>query len=184
MKISLSEKLILYFLTLGLGAIALITVFSFYSTKKAILNRTFDQLTSLRIVKKHQIELFFTDRLKDITLLSESEDTRKIIGDFYNYSRQDLLLNNDPSKERILEAFSGYLKKYTSLNSYFKSICLVNYNKSILKGTFSDPGVVGLTMADSSEYLTLYSQPAREGILIKDEILDKHTREPAMYLVS
>src|ERR1039457_2781628 len=114
MKISLTEKLILYFLTLGLGAIALITVFSFYSTKKAILNRTFDQLTSLRIVKKNQIELFFTDRLKDITLLSESEDTRKIIGDFYTYSKEDPLLTNDQEKKKMLEAFSEYLKKYTS----------------------------------------------------------------------
>jgi two-component system NarL family sensor kinase len=184
MKISLSEKLILYFLALGLGAIALITVFSFYSTKKALLNRTFDQLTSLRIVKKHQIELFFTDRLKDITLLSESEDTRKIIGDFYMYSNEDPLLNKEREKVRVLDAFKGYLKKYTSLNSYFKSIYLVNFNRSILKGTFSDSGAVDLKLPDSSEFIKLYSRPAREGILINDEILDRRTKVPVMHLIS
>jgi signal transduction histidine kinase len=184
MKISLSEKLILYFLTLGLGAIALITVFSFYSTKKALLTRTFDQLTSLRIVKKHQIELFFSDRLKDIALLSEAEDTRKIMGDFYIFSKENHLRYKDQDKEMLLNAFNGYIKKYTSLNSYFKSISLVNFNRSFLKGTFNDPEKVDLKLPDTVENSILYSRPAREGILIKDEILDKKTHEPGMYLVS
>jgi signal transduction histidine kinase len=184
MKISLSEKLILYFLTLGLGAIALITVFSFYSTKKALLTRTFDQLTSLRIVKKHQIELFFSDRLKDITLLSEAEDTRKILGDFYLCSKENQLIMKDQDKDKLLSTFSGYVKKYTSLNSYFKSISLVNYNRSFLKGTFSDSGVVDLKQPDTAESGILYSRPVREGVLIRDEIMDKKTGEPLMYMVS
>jgi signal transduction histidine kinase len=183
-KISLSEKLILYFLTLGLGAIAVITVFSFYSTKKALLNRTFDQLTSLRIVKKHQVELFFADRLKDITLLSESEDSRKIIGDLYIYSKETSLSNDEQGKKQLLVGFAGYLKKYTSLNSYFNSICVFNLNKPALKGNFSDPENVEIGPADSAEYITLYSQPLRGGVLLKDEIIDRKTREPKMFLVS
>lgn len=183
MKISLSEKLILYFLTLGLGAICIITVFSFYSTKKALMNRTFDQLTSLRIVKKHQIELFFDDRLKDIALLSESEDTKKIIGDYNNYTNDYFFSRKNQDKDMLCAAFKGYLKKYTSLNSYFKSIYIVNFNKPALKGNFRDSVNVGLVQLDSGNF-TLYSQPVHQGILIQDEILDKGTKEPAMYLVS
>ena len=64
----LSEKLILYFVLLGLGAILIISTVSFYSTKRALMSRTFDQLTSLRIVKKNQIDQFYADRVRDITL--------------------------------------------------------------------------------------------------------------------
>ena len=61
---NLSEKLILYFLLLGLGTIFLISIYSYYSTQEALMNRTFDQLTSLRVAKKNQVEIFFRDRIK------------------------------------------------------------------------------------------------------------------------
>ena len=72
MKIdSLSEKLILYFVLLGMGAIMVVSTVSFYSTKEALMSRTFDQLTSLRIVKKKQIEQFYSDREREIRLMAE-----------------------------------------------------------------------------------------------------------------
>ncbi len=148
------------------------------------MNRTFDQLTSLRIVKKHQIELFFEDRLKDITLLSESEDTKKIIGDFNNYTNDYSFSRKIQDKNMLFAAFTGYLKKYASLNSYFKSISIFNFNKQVLKGFFSDSAHVDFVQLDSAENFTLAPQPAHEGIIIKDESLDKRTKEPAMYLVS
>lgn len=84
-KISLNEKLILYFLLLGIGAIALLSVFSYYSARKALLDRTFDQLTSLRIVKKNQVEKFFSDRSRDILFLAEDTGADALIqkGNYY-----------------------------------------------------------------------------------------------------
>jgi signal transduction histidine kinase len=71
MKIgSLSEKLILYFVLLGIGTITIVSTVSFYSTKAALMSRTFDQLTSLRIVKKNQIDQFYADRARDITFMA------------------------------------------------------------------------------------------------------------------
>lgn len=72
--ISLSEKLILIFLLLGLSAIGIVGVFSFFSTKEALLDRTFDQLTSLRIVKRNQIESFFSDRCQEAMKMAKSPD--------------------------------------------------------------------------------------------------------------
>jgi len=71
-NITLSEKLILYFLFLGLGTIFIISIYSYYSTQYALMNRTFDQLTSLRIAKKNQVEIFFKDRIKEVILLLET----------------------------------------------------------------------------------------------------------------
>ncbi len=71
MKIgSLTEKLILYFVMLGIGAIAIVGYVSFFSTRNALMSRTFDQLTSLRIVKKNQINQFYADRMRDLTLMA------------------------------------------------------------------------------------------------------------------
>jgi hypothetical protein len=72
--ISLREKLILIFMFLGLGAIAIVSIFSFYSTKDALLTRTFDQLTSLRIVKEKQIESFFSDRSREALMMMHAPE--------------------------------------------------------------------------------------------------------------
>jgi signal transduction histidine kinase len=66
----LSEKLILYFVLLGLGAILIISTVSFYGAKMALKSRTFDQLTSLRILKKKQVGQFYADRVRDITIMA------------------------------------------------------------------------------------------------------------------
>ena len=71
MKIdSLSEKLILYFVLLGLGSIFLIGSVVFFSTRSALIDRTFDQLTSLRNVKKNSLEQFYSDRFHDAGFLA------------------------------------------------------------------------------------------------------------------
>ncbi|MCX6267706.1 MAG: sensor histidine kinase [Bacteroidetes bacterium] len=71
MKIdTLGEKLILYFVLLGIGAILIISTVAFYSNKEALMSRTFDQLTSLRIVKKNQIGQFYFDRIRDLSFMA------------------------------------------------------------------------------------------------------------------
>ena len=67
---SLNEKLVLYFVLLGILVILVISAISFYGTKSALMSRTFDQLTSLRVVKKNQISQFYTDRARDIVFLA------------------------------------------------------------------------------------------------------------------
>lgn len=66
-RIPLSEKMILYFLILGIGSIILTGYFSFYSARRALLSRTFEQLISLRIARKSAVEGFFKDRIHEIT---------------------------------------------------------------------------------------------------------------------
>ncbi len=85
MKIdSLGEKLILYFVLLGIGAIMIISTVSFYSTKNALITRTFDQLTSLRIVKSNQIEQFYADRVREIRFMAEGSDIKqRYLGQYF-----------------------------------------------------------------------------------------------------
>lgn len=66
-RIPLSEKMILYFLILGIGSIILTGYFSFYSARRALLSRTFEQLVSVKVARKSAVEGFFKDRLHEIT---------------------------------------------------------------------------------------------------------------------
>ncbi len=129
-NINLSEKLILYFLLLGLGTIFLISIYSYYSTQEALMNRTFDQLTSLRIAKKNQVEIFFRDRIKEVILLSGSDETKKIA------EIQDKFPAKDCEKD-----LAAYLEKYKSLTSYFTSVMILSNNNRYVKGFTADPAI-------------------------------------------
>ena len=77
-RTSIYHKLILYIFFLGIFVIVSVSLFSFITTRNAILQRTFDQLTSLRVAKKEQVEQFFTDRKKEVELFSHQENSGQI----------------------------------------------------------------------------------------------------------
>ena len=55
----MTDKLPLYFIMLGIIALAVSGVLSFYSARDAMLERTFDQLISVRIEKQKRLESYF-----------------------------------------------------------------------------------------------------------------------------
>jgi signal transduction histidine kinase len=70
--------MVLYFLTLGIGAIILTGYFSFYSAHRALLSRTFEQLTSLRLANQARVESFFNDRLLETEKIASSPDLKEL----------------------------------------------------------------------------------------------------------
>lgn len=79
-KISIKERLILYFVVLSVISIAIVSLFSIYEAKKGITNRTFSQLILLRDLRKEQIITFFQSRSNEVVSLSESGRIYKIAG--------------------------------------------------------------------------------------------------------
>ena len=87
---SIYHKLILYIFLLGIFVIVAVSLFSFVASRNAILQRTFNQLTSVRVDRKVQVEQFVNDRIKEIDLFSHlkqsvpfdshSATTKEIIG--------------------------------------------------------------------------------------------------------
>ncbi|OIP00728.1 MAG: hypothetical protein AUJ97_07680 [Bacteroidetes bacterium CG2_30_32_10] len=75
----INNKLALLFLLIGIFSGVTVGVYSYYSAKKALVSRTFDQLKSLKVVKKKQIEGFYADRIRDINLFAQSEDVSKLL---------------------------------------------------------------------------------------------------------
>ncbi len=74
-RTSIYHKLILYIFFLGIFVIVSVSLFSYITARNAILQRTYNQLTSLRIAKKEQVTQFFTDRLKEVELFSHLDNT-------------------------------------------------------------------------------------------------------------
>jgi signal transduction histidine kinase len=180
-KISLSEKLILYFLTLGFGAIAIISVFAFFSTKHALMNRTFDQLTSLRIVKKHQLELFFDDRIRDLTFLASSGETKEIAGAMEVLVKEDHLKESD--SEKLLSQFSLYLNKYRSLNIYFKTLCIKGKNDFMLEGNL-EKGTIRIIHPTGKypDLNALGETLKKQKLFIEDEVQPEKSESPTLLI--
>jgi signal transduction histidine kinase len=78
-NISISEKLILYFVTAGIIVIIIIGSITYHITKQALIDRTFDQLISLRLEKTNQMESFFHDRKAEVIQLINSHDIQEHI---------------------------------------------------------------------------------------------------------
>ena len=57
-NISLTEKLVLFFVILGIAAISVISSYSYHNARKAIVSRTFDQFKFLKGSKKESAGKF------------------------------------------------------------------------------------------------------------------------------
>ncbi len=67
-----SVKLFVFFLALGIGTITILAIISFSVSKQALISRSYDQLTSIKKIKKNQIESFFDSRYRDIKVYSKN----------------------------------------------------------------------------------------------------------------
>jgi signal transduction histidine kinase len=172
-NINLSEKLILYFLLLGLGTICIISIYSYYSTQEALMNRTFDQLTSLRVAKKNQVEIFFRDRIKEVILLSGSDETKKIA------ELQDKFPAKDCKKD-----LAAYLEKYKSLTSYFTSVMILSNNNKYVKGFTADPAIESGSNNGMAPTANLQPDKINRSVpvVIQDEVMDPSSGKVKMIM--
>ena len=79
-KISIKERLILYFVLLSIISIAVVSLFSIYEAKKGIRERAFSQLILLRDLRREQIGMFYEERGRELVALAGSLLTGKISG--------------------------------------------------------------------------------------------------------
>jgi len=75
MQLKLKPKLILAFLLVGLIPFAIVTAFSIYKTSTSLSLAAFNQLESVRGIKKAQIQKFFGERQGDMGVLVDMVGT-------------------------------------------------------------------------------------------------------------
>ena len=171
---SLSDKIVLYFVIIGITAIAIVSTYSFYTSKNALLNRTFDQLTSVRVVKKNQIEQFFNDRLSEFFLLSNSAGNFSI-----PFNNSDL---------HASQAYKSIEHLLNHLNSgkYFTGIYFETGNDAIVYYKLSNRESIGFNLSkrkDSDLLEELFSKSRNTNqFIIHDYLVDPEKQAARMFI--
>jgi len=118
-RTSLTEKMILYFLALGIGSIIVTGYFSFFTARSALLERTYLQLTSVRIAKQGMIERFLEDRLRETSFFTSSEDAIKLA--------EALLSGNNKYTDTLVEKTNWFLA-----SGYYSGFIILDKSGKIL----------------------------------------------------
>jgi len=108
-----------------ISLITLSTILTFESisaSKDALMKKSYDGLTSARDSKTQQIKNFFSERIGDINVLAQSEDTRELVHDLLSIEHelhvektQRFPVENAIVKEKTArheEFFQNYAKEY------------------------------------------------------------------------
>lgn len=112
-RASITNKMALYFVSLSFTVVGILGLLSYLQTKDALFERTYNQLTTIKSVKKRQLTKFFDERISDMAYLSEVLNT-------------DCVVNNSADKEKILQKISQFLQ-YNKI-----------YNFAVITGLLND----------------------------------------------
>ncbi|MCX6282322.1 MAG: HAMP domain-containing protein [Bacteroidetes bacterium] len=130
---SITTKLLLLFMFVGLASVTVVGIYSFYAAREAIVQRTMDQLISVRAVKKQQIEYFFTEKIRNLEYLSQSKDMRQLALETEDQSKK--------SRQSVMNAMDNLL-------SYNRSYGFSNV--FLIYGKADDPVVLPLGEQNTS----------------------------------
>ena len=143
---SIVHKLIIYFLLLNIITVIIVGSYSYFRAKDALMKRTIDQLTSIRIEKKYRIERLFEDRIEDIGLISKSEDVLNI---YKLLAEKDI---SEAEKEALVFAeYSKFLKKHFLSNKYYRKFYIIG----------AEHGSISFTISESDSTLYFYGRNKR-----------------------
>ncbi len=145
---SIYHKLILYIFLLGIFVIVAVSLFSFITARNAILERTFEQLTSLRVAKKGQIEQFFNDRIKEVELFSHQD-----ISGVFKFNAKHL--EGSISFNLYREGMDSNFEKFFRTGNYFEKVYIV---KGVQIECFVFDSISGKSFSVSNDEKQLLNQ--------------------------
>lgn len=125
-KFSITDKLIIASFLLSVVIIMIVASYSFYNAKDAILNRAFNQLNSVRVIKTNLIENFFSNCKKEIQLSRSSSDIQKIVNDINQLKNTSNFHIINDSLRIFNNLFVDEISK-----EYYNNIYIIGSNKLI-----------------------------------------------------
>jgi len=144
LRVSISQKLIISFLLLSLISTTIVGLYSYQKAKEALVNRTFDQLISLRIEKKNRLEEFFTQQLNDVKQaggLPQVNQLVNLLSTCTDTNRKEQLVNQISNLQKSLPAyFSSHSNNSRMIlfGSSGTAIYLNNLRDSLIGSHFLD----------------------------------------------
>ena len=161
-KISLSEKLIIYFVMLSMGAIAIVGIYSYLSVRKAQLARTYDQLASVRYLKKKQVEAFYADRVAEVKSLDTDIALRHIL--------------DEPSNPDLTQiAISPVLLKYINAHGYYNHMYLYRNGQVFASALMDGNDQKKQSQGTNSTIVSLFQKAVATGKPVISDLLQRDT---------
>ncbi|MEI8202239.1 MAG: cache domain-containing protein [Bacteroidota bacterium] len=114
---SISQKLVLYFVLLGMLTIGILTGYTLFKTSEAMLDRTSEQLNSIKMTRKLQVENFFKDRISNMQGIATYKEIQFML---------KLLDNENIKPTTLYQEFSAFLKPQLNTNDYFNHFFLIS----------------------------------------------------------
>ncbi|MGD0710479.1 MAG: HAMP domain-containing protein [Bacteroidales bacterium] len=159
---SITNKLIILFLLIGIGSTIIVGVYSYYSARRSLIDRTFDQLTSVKFVKKNRIEDFFSDRFRDINLLSRTSEVADMISLLqHTFQNNKKKIFTFPESDKYKQFFNLNVKTYGYYDKFI--VCDTAGNYIYTSGLTSDS--LHLLGSGAINYLSL--------LQLKDSVIKK-----------
>ncbi len=115
-KLSIKDKLIAYLVFLSVSAILIVSLVSYIMAKEALMERTFNQLTSVKTVKNRQLNNFFQNRINDIQIVKSTiiKLKNKNENTYLNTHSEDFLMDFLNSNTNIYK--NAYLLNETGVH--------------------------------------------------------------------
>lgn len=163
--ISISNKFIIYFVFVYIFASLIISGSLYFSSREALLKRTFEQLTSIRTIKKRQIDAFFRDRIKDAGgsnfILSANQ---------YN--------NHDIS----IEYLRSYMFDFISGNDYFDGFIIIDSSGKTYHSDLKQNNGTNAILNDFAKKFA--NSKITNGVSIYDYIYNPAVNKYELYIIS
>ncbi len=182
-KIRLSNKLLVFFISLGLIPTFAVSTYIYSTSQKAILKRTFDQLTSVRRLKSKELEIFIDDRFREIRLLSESDDIQNL------RRKLDSLLDKGEINDTILKSadalFDSYTRRHLNTAGYYKKFIISdNQNNQLIFNLSENEPTEFHKKSDHVQFVGLGDSLKDKSTLITDISSVNEEDEPSLIVAS
>ena len=102
-SLSIKTRLFVYSMLFCFVGLTLLGGYSYYIARNALLDRTFNQLTSIREEKARQVEQFFSDRNREAELVANSGSVWQVFSEFQRSGtvHHQSLITNEPFRNII-----------------------------------------------------------------------------------
>ncbi len=192
-SISIKAKVLLF----SLGGVFLLSIIvgtiSVYSSKNALINKSYGSLTSSRDIKKSEIESFFHERVSDIHVMTKSKNVKDLIEDLVYVHEQlkvkgseDYPVRHHMSQEKTVpheEFFQNYVKEYGYYDMFI--ICAKHGHVMYSQAKKSDYGAnVGVGSLKDSGLGEVWRKvkESKEVVYVDMKPYTPRNNDPAMFL--
>lgn len=127
-RVSITDKLIIASLFLSVVTILIVASYSFYNAKDAILDRSFNQLNSVRTIKANLIENIFSHCSQEVQLAKSSSEVINILEKINKNETKPYYSALKGGIDLKSESFIQELSK-----NYYNEIFIIGNNKLIFK---------------------------------------------------